>query len=247
MKIKFDVKEVFNPDEYLYFYQETLSSERKQKEIDFLVKYTELDKPLKILDLACGHGRHANAFATLGHNVTGIDVTKGFLEIAKKEARSLGVQVDYQHGDMRELNYKNTFDRIYVLFTAIGYFEDDENQKVFQKIFDALKPGGIFCFDSHNRDTFMTYFQPSTVIEKDGNWMIDQHEFNTTTGRCRTKRAIIMNQTTKMFEYSVRFYNPTELLALFNQIGFSSLSFYGSWDGKEIDSHSKRLIVVAKK
>lgn len=82
MEVKFDFKEVFNPEEYLYFYQEALSSERKQKEIDFLVKYTKLDKPLKILDLACGHGRHANTFASLGHSVTGIDVTKGFLELA---------------------------------------------------------------------------------------------------------------------------------------------------------------------
>lgn len=93
----------------------------------------------------------------------------------------------------------------------------------------------------------MTYCLPSTVIEKDENWMIDQHEFNTMTGLCRTKRAIIMNQITKKFEYRVRFYNPTEIVDLLKQIGFSPLTFYGSWEGKEIDSHSKRLIVVAKK
>lgn len=247
MKVKFDVKDVFNPKEYLYFYHRWLNSERLQKEIDFLVKYTHLDRPLKILDLACGHGRHANAIAGLGHDVTGIDITKGFLTLAKKEARSLGIKVDYRHDDMRNLDYKNAFDRIYVLFTAIGYFDDKENEQVFQKIFKALKPGGIFCFDSHNRDVFMTYHLPSTVIEREGNWMIDQHEFNTMTGRCRTKRAIIMNQATKKFEYSIRFYNPTEIINLFKRIGFSSIVFYGGWDGNELDSHSKRLIVVAKK
>ncbi|PJD95028.1 MAG: hypothetical protein CK425_09795 [Parachlamydia sp.] len=130
-----------------------------------------MDHPLKILDLACGHGRHANPLAKLGHRVTGID-------------KRLGVKVDYIHADMRELDYKQIFDRIYVLFTDIGYFEEVENTLVFQKIFESLKPGGIFCFDSHNRDTFMANYQPMVVVEKEGNWMIDQLTFDGIAGRC---------------------------------------------------------------
>jgi SAM-dependent methyltransferase len=104
--------------------------------------------------------------------VTGIDMTKNFLEIAKKDAQCLGVKADYIHADMRELDYKQVFDRIYVLFTAIGYFEEVENTLVFQKIFESLKPGGIFCFDSHNRDTFMANYQPTVVVEREGNWIL---------------------------------------------------------------------------
>lgn len=60
---------LFEEGEYLYFYQKVLTSERLQKEIDFLLAHTHLDHPLKILDLACGHGRHANPLAKLGHRV----------------------------------------------------------------------------------------------------------------------------------------------------------------------------------
>ena len=84
--IEINFEETFNPEEYLYFYRDTLTSERLKKEINFLVKYAELDRPLEILDLACGHGRHANALAQLGHKMTGIDITDGFLKLAKKRS-----------------------------------------------------------------------------------------------------------------------------------------------------------------
>jgi 2-polyprenyl-3-methyl-5-hydroxy-6-metoxy-1,4-benzoquinol methylase len=65
------------------------------------VNLLELESPMKIFDLACGFGRHANRLAALGHFVTGIDYTPGFLEIAQKDAREWNVQVDYRLTEMR--------------------------------------------------------------------------------------------------------------------------------------------------
>lgn len=245
--LAFDFKNVFNAKEYLYFYQDTLNVERLKREIDFLIRYAELDNPLEILDLACGHGRHTNALAQIGHQVTGIDFNQDFLKIAQEEASKLGIKVKYIHEDMRKINYNNVFDRIFVLFTAIGYFDEDQNEEVFKNIFNALKPNGIFCFDSHNRDTFLTYFLPSSVVEREGNFMIDQHTFDSLIGRCITKRTVIINQLTKSFQYNVRFYNPTEIVKLFKQIGFSSVKFYEDWNGTPLGHKSKRMIVIAKK
>ncbi len=245
--VKFDFEETFNTEEYLYFYRDFLTAERLKSEIDFLVKYAELDRPLEILDLACGHGRHANALAQLGHKVTGIDLNEGFLKIAKKEASKQNIDVNYLHEDMRNINFREAYDRIFVLFTAIGYFDDDQNEKVFKLIFNALKSNGIFCFDSHNRDTYMTYFLPSSVVEREGNYMIDQRRFDSLTGRCITKRTVFYKQSIKNFYQNVRFYNPTEITKLFKQIGFSSIEFYENWDGKPLGQDAKRMIVVAKK
>lgn len=245
--MEFNFKETFNVEEYLYFYRDALTEERLKKEIDFLVRYTRLDQPLEILDLACGHGRHANALAQLRHKVTGVDITKGFLELAKEHASQLKVDVKYIHQDMRELNDENSFDRVFVLFTAIGYFDEEQNERVFRNVFRALKPDGIFCFDSHNRDSYMTYYLPSSVVERGGNFMIDQRTFNSLTGHCLTKRTVIYNQSIKSFQQCVRFYNPTEIIKLFKQIGFSSIEFYENWEGTLLGQKANRMIVVAKK
>lgn len=242
-----DFEQTFNPEEYLYFYGAYFTPEKLNKEVNFLTKHAQLDRPLEILDLACGHGRHANALAQLGHRMTGIDITEGFLKIAKEDAAKLNVSVNYLHQDMRELNYDNAFDRIFALFTAIGYFDEEQNEKVFRNIYKALKPNGIFCFDSHNRDTFLTYCQPASVIEKENNFMIDQNCFDTLTGRSETKRTVIYNQSIRSFRYSVRFYNPTEIIKLFKQIGFSAVEFYDNWETKPLGQGSKRMVVVARK
>jgi len=119
----FDFEAVFEPDDYLYFYKDVITVERTKKEIEFLVKELELDKPMKILDLACGHGRHANRLAELGHSVTGVDITLGFLEIAKRETKEKGVDIEYIQGDIREISFMEEFDRVLLLFTSFGYFK----------------------------------------------------------------------------------------------------------------------------
>jgi ubiquinone/menaquinone biosynthesis C-methylase UbiE len=120
---------VFEPDDYLYFYGDVLGETRTQKEIEFLIKQLELDRPMKILDLACGFGRHANRLAVLGHEVTGLDIMPGFLNIAQRDASQMGIDVKYTQKDMREITFYQEFDRILLIFTSFGYFDDRQNLK----------------------------------------------------------------------------------------------------------------------
>ncbi|HSB67602.1 MAG TPA: hypothetical protein VLD65_13575, partial [Anaerolineales bacterium] len=68
---EFDFAAVFDVDDYLYFYGEMLTDERTDTEVRALVGMLELDNPKRILDLACGFGRHSNRLAALGHTITG--------------------------------------------------------------------------------------------------------------------------------------------------------------------------------
>lgn len=245
--MRFDIEQTFDPEEYLYFYKDILTPEKLQQEINFLVEFTHLNKSMSILDLACGHGRHAIELAQMSHQVVGLDISSGFLEIARLEAEKRQLNVEFRQQDMRGLNDLKAYDRVISMFTALGYFDDNQNEIVFRNIFNALKPEGIFCFDSHNRDTFLTYFQPTSMVEREGNYLIDQRTYDTLTGCSRTTRTVIYKGTTKSFHFDVRLYNPTELITLFKKIGFSTVDFYENWEGKPISAESKRMIVVAKK
>jgi len=154
-ELEFDFEAVFEVEDYLYFYGDLLTPEFSKKQVDFLVRELNLKPPLKVLDLACGFGRHANLLAKMGFEVTGVDLMDGFLEIARKEAKKLGVTVNYLRMDMREINFKNEFDLVILLFTSFGYFDDDGNLKVLKNVRDALKGGGHFCFDIPNRDVLL--------------------------------------------------------------------------------------------
>ena len=245
--VEFDFKAVFDVDDYLYFYRQTLTDERTDAEVSALVRLLELDSPMKILDLACGFGRHTNRLAALGHSMTGIDLMPGFLDIARLDAFQRKVDVEYHQGDMRDLGYKNAFDRVMLLFTAFGYFSDEENLQVLVNIRAALKPGGLLIFDTHNRDAWLKNMHPYFVTEKEGNFMIDRLAFDSLQGRLYNKRVVIRDGVRRDLPNFTRFYNPNEIQILLEQAGLELHNLFGGWDGKEFTAESRGMIVIAHK
>jgi len=211
-----------------------------------LVKVLQLDAPLKILDLACGHGRHANRLAALGHKVTGFDLTEGFLEIARRDAQQCGVQVDYRQGDMRFMDIGPEFDLSLMLFTAFGYFEDHENLVVLQNIARALRPHGRLVLDIQNRDAFMKRMLPYIVTEKEGNLMIDRTSFDVQSGRLHNRRIVIRDGVRRDKPFFVRLYSLTEIRDLLCQAGLEIEQALGNWDGQPISLDSGRMIIIAR-
>lgn len=246
-KTDFDFEAVFEVDDYLYFYSESLTDERSEAEVAALEQLLELDHPMTILDLACGFGRHANRLAAKGHTVTGIDLMPGFIELARQDALRRAVQVDYCQGDMRQIDFHQAFDRVCLLFTAFGYFDDDENLLVLKKVTQALKLDGLFIFDTHNRDVFLKDFRPAFVTEKGTDLMIDRISFDTSTGRLYNRRIVIRNGLRKDKPFTIRLYNPSEVRAILAQAGLEVYKLYGSWDGQPLSTESRRMIVVARK
>jgi SAM-dependent methyltransferase len=243
----FNLKDVFAEDDYLYFYGDTLTDERTDAEVAALVKYLQLDAPQKILDLACGYGRHTNRLAALGHPMTGIDLMPGFITLARQDAERRGVRVDYRQGDMRQINFNEEFDRVMIVFTAFGYFEDAENEDVVRRVAHALRPGGLFIVDFPNRDTFLRNFTPCIVTEKGADLMIDRLTLDTVNGRWVNHRIIIRDGVRKDKPFSIRIYNPNEIRALLAQAGLEIVQMYGDWNGAPVSMDSRRLVTVARK
>lgn len=246
-KPEFDFEAVFETNDYLYFYEHAFTEERIKKEISFLVKQLELDKSMRILDLACGHGRHANRLAELGYNVTGVDISQGFLEIAKKDAKDKRLTTEFIHNDMREIAFREEFDRVLLLFTSFGYFEDEDNVKVIKNVANALKPEGLFCFDTFNRDVFLKYFLPYIVVEKGNDLMIDRNTFDVVSGKLYSRRIVIRNGKRKDKPLFVRLYNFTEISDLLKRERLGIYKVYKDWDAKPFTNDSRKMIIFAKK
>ncbi len=244
---EFDVEAVFDVDDYLYFYSESLTDERTEDEISAVVRLLELSVPMEILDLACGFGRHTNRLAALGYSMTGVDLMPGFLEIARQDAIKRNVEVRYQQGDMREITFEDRFDRVMLLFTAFGYFTDEVNLQVLIKARRALKPGGLLIFDTLNRDVLLKDMRPYFVVEKEGNMMIDRYSFDGLQGKYYNKRVVIRDGIRKDKPYYVRLYNPSEIKTLLDQAGLELYHLYAGWEGKEFASDARRMVVIARK
>ena len=112
--------------------------------IDFLIKQLHLKGTEKILDLACGFGRHSLEFARRGYDVTGIDITPAYIDYANEQAKKENLNAKFICQDIRTITFDKEFDVVLNMADgAIGYLEDDgENHKIFSVIAKALKNGG---------------------------------------------------------------------------------------------------------
>lgn len=128
-------------------YYHLLYSNRDYTEAEnFITKLTadlQLPPNSKIIDLACGKGRHSVFLNKLGYNVLGLDLSRQSIEFDKQfENQTLVFDVH----DMRNSINADPMDAVFNLFTSFGYFDhESDDRKVFHSVYNALKPGGFFC------------------------------------------------------------------------------------------------------
>lgn len=135
-------------------------TEETAQQVDFLVDLLHLSGGERILDLACGFGRHSLELARRGFEVVGVDITKAYIEDAQRQTAAEGLPATFLHMDVREVAFRHEFDVVLNMADgAIGYLESDaENLRIFDVISRALKPGGQHLMDVMNADYADTHF-----------------------------------------------------------------------------------------
>jgi len=225
----------------------SIPDERADQQTDFVVSALELAPGARVLDLACGHGRHSARLARLGFDVTGLDVSASSLELARETEPA----AEYVEGDMRELPFEGaSFDAAINLFTAFGYFEDEaDDQRVLNEVARVLRPGGAFLIDTLNPPgLFGGYRGRHWDRLDDGTLMLEEHEYDVVTGRANTEWTLIFaDGERKELRHSVRAYTAPELGRLLSHAVLALTGSWGDFDGGELTRESRRLILRASK
>jgi SAM-dependent methyltransferase len=245
MSDEWPIEEFFDED-YLHFAAPYLADDTTDAEAALVWTLLALPAGAEILDLACGHGRIANRLAGMGARVTGLDATPLFLDLAQEDAARRGVDVDYVHGDMRALPWVDRFDAVVNWSTSFGYFDDDQNRGVLTQVHRALRPGGRFLIELNHKDGLLPHWLPAMVIEVDGDFMIDQREFDPLTGRSNGTRTFIRHGQVRRSVFFTRLFSYTELRDWLLEIGFAEVEGCAS-DGTPLTKTARRMILVAIK
>lgn len=113
------------------------------KEVPFIIEACNVAQSSTILDLGCGLGRHAIAFAEQKMAVTGIDYVPAFIERAKAEAARSGVGAEFLVGDCRTIDLRRKFDVVLCLYDVIGTYADNaQNTGILRNLARHMKSGG---------------------------------------------------------------------------------------------------------
>jgi ubiquinone/menaquinone biosynthesis C-methylase UbiE len=245
----FDFEATFN-DDYSYFYGPHLTDELNRSDAAVVWSRLELRPDERVLDAPCGHGRIANLLAVEGCAVVGVDATELFLERARADAKTLGVDVDYRHGDLRALPVADAeMDAVLSWFTSFGYFGDADNQAVLREYARVMKPGGRLLIEMLNRDDIVRRHvsAPFAQVARVGeDLLLDQSSFDPIAGRMETDRTVVRDGRVSHSHHFVRLLAVTEWILWLADAGFVDPRFVGH-GGEPLTLTTGRLVVLASR
>jgi SAM-dependent methyltransferase len=241
-------EELFN-DDYLRA-AERITDQQLAREVDFIEVSLGIERGGTLLDLACGTGRHAVELARRGYRVVGFDLSLAMLARASDEAQERRTKLNFVQGDMREMTFAEQFDGVYCWNTSFGYFEEEKNAAVVDRVRSGLKAGGLLLLDVVNRD-FVIQQSPSLAwFEGDGCVCMDEMVVDFITSRMRIKRTMMLDDgRSREIEYSMRIYSLHELGKMLHEHGFKVCEVSGctATPGVFFGHVSPRTIILAEK
>jgi len=234
-------------DNYLNIYSYTEQS--AETEVEGIVRMLNITPPSRILDLCCGFGRHSLILAERGYDVTGLDISQSFLEYAREKAVQRGIKLKLEQRDMREIEHENEFDAVINIFTAFGFFDNEqEDLKVLKSVNRALKPDGQFVIDTLNRDYVIHSGQYQTWKQRNGTTVLEERFFDFFKSRLAIIHHLIdTDKGDRKVESSFRLYTLREMLDMFDKAGLMLTDVYGNFDGSMYSAQSPRMILVARR
>ncbi|MCE5256838.1 MAG: class I SAM-dependent methyltransferase [Spirochaetaceae bacterium] len=216
--------------------------------IDGIVRLTGIKSGAKVLDLCCGVGRHSLDMALRGYEVTGIDITKSYLDAAKETANAMSVKADFIRADAREFSRPGHFDLCMNLFTSFGYFSTKEMDiEMLSLCAHNLAPGGCLILETIGKEIAVRDFVECEEFTRAG-WDVTT-EYRVVGPWEGMKNRWILRDGTQCVDYSfiLRLYAGTEMIQALKLAGFSEVSILGGFDGRPYDNHARSLVALARK
>lgn len=216
-------------------------AEAQAEQLDAILKAQGLRNPGKLLDVPCGIGRHALAFASRGWEVVGADMAPLFVERAQRLAKAMGLagNATFVAGDFRRVGeilaaHRGSFNVILNLFTSIGYWDDATDLALLQQLRGLAAPRGLLLLDTINRDHLVKHFEAQGKEAYGDLVYLEERAFNFDTSRVEAQWTFYTKEGQDLhhqatIKLSTRAYSPHELRHLLEAAGWSKVEVHGGW------------------
>jgi len=205
------------------------------------------------LELACGTGTVAVAMAKAGWHVYGVDASADMLAQARAKIDEHRVDVILSQQDMRHFVIPAGVHLATCLYDSINYMlTNDDLLAVIRRVYNVLKPGGLFCFDMNTPYALEMLWDDEThVTESDGLTVIFRSKYDRRHQRVAVVATVFEREGDtyhKIVEEHVEQAYPMEQVAtLLADTGFRIEAHYSCFTLRESDEETYRIMWVARK
>jgi len=206
-------------------------------------------EPKRILDLGCGTGLLSDAYAALGHAVTGVDPAKAMLDVARQKPN--GARIEWVQSPAQAFRCEQQFDLIIMTGNAFQVFlEDEDILATFATMRRHLAPDGMIAFETRNPAIdWPALWNRDTDLDIGGR-AIRQSRRILKTGNSRVsfETRYALADRTLVSTSELLFLSRPDIEERLNASGLRAETVYGDWQHEPFDeavSHEMVFIVRA--
>jgi SAM-dependent methyltransferase len=198
------------------------------------------DPSWRVLDVACGPGRHARALEAAGARCFGLDLSMPLLRRARQVTA-----IPLIRADMRRIPVRpRSMDLTVNLFTSFGYFEEDAEHRVaLEAMVGTVRPGGWFAIDFLNADRVRSALVPSEAATLGGHAVSVTRELS---GGGRFVRKTISAADGRRWQERVRLFGIGELESMLEVAGVGISHRFGDYDGGPPSAEAPRVVLLGQ-
>ena len=226
-------------------------------EAEMFTDILQLTPQSRILDLACGQGRHSMELARRGFSeVYGLDRSHYLINKAKQTCQAEGLKANFKEGDARKLPYPTDyFDVVMILGNSFGYFESiDDDMKILHEVLRVLKPQGKFLLDVADGTYLQQNYNPRSWEWLDKNHFVcrerslasDNERLISREVISHTQKGVIVDQF-----YAERLYTSEKLSLLLDRAGLKNIHVHTNYAtesarNQDLGMMERRIIVTSE-
>ena len=212
-----------------------------------------------LLDLCCGNGRVSIHMAKKGFKTVGVDISKAFVEDARKKAEEHMVSdlATFHVGDVRELRQVlgsklQPFDVVMSVWTSIGYYSTTEDLNIFKQAREVAREGAILIVAQTTHSEYVSLkFAPTSYMEVGNMVLLESREYDPTRSHMATSWTFYEKQGEDLkfidkVGFDLHVYSLSELCSLLSEAGWETVATYGSFLTLQLPGPLGSINIVAK-
>jgi SAM-dependent methyltransferase len=203
---------------YLESVEDLLTPALSALEADAMAALLALGPRDQVLDLACGHGRHAIHLAAKVERIIGVDRSAAYLRravaaTATTTATATSIGPGYIQGDVRALPFPDgTFDAVFSWYASLFMFDDPTNEACLAEAGRVVRPGGRLLV--HHANPARLAAEPVATATRtlpDGSRVEERSVWDATRGVDRCARRLVRpGGAVLAASAELRYYMPSE-------------------------------------
>jgi SAM-dependent methyltransferase len=229
-------------------WRKCVTPEMTKAETDFIADALHLEPPAKILDIACGNGRHSIELARLGYAMTGLDISEESISEALEVSGRAGVDVEWIRGDMRRLSHENAYDGAFSFGNSFGYLEHDETMKFLAALGRALRPKARFILQTGAvAECLLPRFREREWYQIQDILFAEENRYRIEESRVETDYTFVRGGRVEVRPGVQCIYTTAEIGRMLRQVGLKVLEIFSSLRREPATLGCDQLFFVAEK